>query len=138
MHINPYLNFGGRCAEAFTFYKNQLNGQDLALMPFRGSPAEAHEPEQWRDKIMHASLQLGPTTLMGSDGMSGQAYQGIQGCSITLNADSDQEAKRLFLALSEKGSVKMPMEKTFWASSFGMLTDQFGVDWMVMHQGEQA
>ncbi|MES2740287.1 MAG: VOC family protein [Pseudomonadota bacterium] len=138
MHINPYLNFGGRCAEAFAFYKNQLDAQDLALMPFRGSPAETTTPAEWQDKIMHGSLTIGSTTLMGTDGMPGQPYQGITGCSITLNVDSDAQASRLFQALAEKGTVTMAQEKTFWASSFGMLTDQFGIEWMVMHQGQQA
>lgn len=137
MHINPYLNFGGRCAAAFAFYKEHLGGQNLVLMPYRGSPAEEQTPEAWRDKIMHASLQIGSTTLMGTDGMSGQVSEGIKGCSIVLNTDSDFDAERLFKALAEAGSVTMALEKTFFASKFGMLNDRFGLGWMVMHEGRQ-
>ena len=134
MHINPYLNFGGRCAEAFAFYKQHLAPQNVTLMPYRGSPIEEKVPENWRDKIMHASLQIGPTVLMGSDSMPGHPYEGIKGCSITLNTSNDAEAERMFHALAQNGAITVPLERTFWSSKFGMLTDQFGVAWMVMSE----
>jgi len=135
MRVNPYLNFGGRCAEAIAFYQAILAPQSVMAIPFRGSPGEEQVPETWRDKIMHASLQIGPTLLMGSDGMPG-GQKPIQGCTICLGCDSDDDAKRVFAALLEHGSVTMPLQETFWTSQFGMLTDQFGVAWMVMTDGD--
>ena len=132
MNLNPYLTFGGNCAQAFSFYKEQLGGQNLSLMPYRGSPMEDQAPEQWRDKIMHASLQIGSAILMGSDGAPSQPYEGIKGCAMTLSVGSDAEAERAFKALAQNGKVTMPLDATFWASRFGMLVDQFGVAWMVM------
>lgn len=132
MHINPYLNFGGSCAEAFEFYRTTMGGQDLLLMPYRGSPAEDMAPEHWRDKIMHASLHIGSSILMGSDGQPNQPKQSMLGCSMTLNVDTDAEAERVFQALAPGGAVRMPLDRTFFASKFGMLSDRFGVSWMIM------
>ena len=137
MQINPYLTFGGNCAQAFAFYNEHLVGQNLSLMPYRGSPMEEHVPEQWHDKIMHGSLQLGATILMGSDGMPTPPHEGIKGCTITINVDSDAEAERVFNTLTQNGKITMPLAATFWASRFGMLTDQFGVPWMVMCEKNQ-
>lgn len=131
MELYPYLQFGGRCAEAFAFYARHLHAQDMTLMPYRGSPAEAQAPEAWRDKIMHASARIGSGMLMGSDGMPDQAHQGIKGCALAISAANEAEAERLFDALAQNGTVTMPLQSTFWASKFGMLTDQFGVGWMV-------
>lgn len=132
MQINSYLFFNGNCAQAFEFYKESLGGKNLMLMPFRGSPMEQHTSEQWLDKMLHASLQIGGQSLMGSDGMPEQPYQGITGCSIALSVDTDTEAEKAFNALAKNGKITMALEPTFWASKFGMLTDQFGVSWMVM------
>ncbi|HEV7816019.1 MAG TPA: VOC family protein [Janthinobacterium sp.] len=137
MQVNPYLDFGGRCAEAVEFYKTVLNPQNVMLMPFRGSPGEEQTPEDWRDKIMHAQMQIGPTMLMGSDGMPGASHEGVKGCSMALGCDSDADAVRIFEALAQKGSIGMAMQETFWATKFGMLTDQFGVNWMVMCERRQ-
>lgn len=134
MQLSPYLFFGGRCAAAFAFYKEFLGATDVELMSFRGSPAEAQAPEEWRDKIMHGTLKIGGQSLMGSDGMAGQPYDGIKGCAMALNVATAAEAERVFAALSQGGKVTMPLDKTFFASKFGMLTDQFGVDWMVISE----
>lgn len=138
MELHPYLQFGGRCAEAFAFYARHLHLQDVTLMPFRGSPGEAQAPEEWRDKIMHASARIGSGMLMGSDGMPGQPHEGIKGCSLALSTANDAEAERLFDALAQNGTVTMPLQATFWASKFGMLTDQFGVGWMVWCERPQG
>lgn len=133
MHINPYLNFHGRCAEAFAFYHSVLGGEPPLLMRYRGSPAEDMAPEHWRDKIMHASLAVGPTMLMGSDGQADDETKASgQGCSMTLNCDSDAHAAQVFTALAQGGTVVMPLAPTFFASAFGMLRDRFGIHWMVM------
>lgn len=132
MQIHPYLQFGGRCAQAFEFYKQHLDAQNVMLMPYRGSPGEEKAPDEWRDKIMHASLQIGSSVLMGSDGMPGYPYEGIKGCSIALDTATDADAERIFNALAQDGHITMALERTFWASKFGMVTDQFGVSWMIM------
>jgi len=138
MHVNPYLYFNGRCAEAMAFYAAILAPTNVLAMPFRGSPGEEQVAEGWRDKIMHASMQIGPTMLMGSDGMPGGSPKAIEGSAICLNCDSDDDAKRIFAGLGENGSITMPIQATFWATQFGMLTDQFGVAWMVMRANENG
>ncbi|CDG84309.1 VOC family protein [Janthinobacterium agaricidamnosum] len=133
MDINPYLQFNGNCAQAFTYYRQHLGGQELTLMPFRGSPAEDQVEGDWKDKIMHGSIKIGNTTLMGSDTMCAEtgAASAIQGCSISIHLDDPAEAERLFNTLAERGKTTMALEKTFWARKFGTLTDQFGVPWMI-------
>ena len=132
MRIEPYLQFDGNCAQALEYYRQHLHGTDLCLMPFRGSPGQEQVKEDWYDKIMHGSVQLGPTMLMGSDGgCPGDAAKGMSGCSVCLTLDTPEEAERAFDALGRDGSIQMPLQETFWAQRFGMLKDQFGVAWMV-------
>lgn len=137
MQLTPYLFFGGRCAAAFNFYKENLGASEMALMTFRGTPGETQMPEEWRDKIMHGSLKIGESVLLASDGMPGQPHEGLKGCAITLTADSEDDAVRLFNALAQGGKVTMPLDKTFFATKFGVLKDQFGVEWMVI-TGQQS
>jgi PhnB protein len=132
MIVNPYVQFGGRCAEAFQYYQQHLGASDPMLMPYRGSPAEEMAPPEWRDKVMHGSIKLGNITLMGTDGRPGEPGQGMQGCSLALSLDSPDEAERRFDALARDGMVTMPLAPTFFAQRFGMVTDQFGVAWMVI------
>jgi len=132
MNINPYIYFGGKCAEAFNYYKEHLGAQDVELMSFRGSPGEEMSPPEWLDKIMHASLTLGSSTLMGSDGMPGQPYQPMQGSAVSLALDTPEQAERAFAALADGGTVTMPMAPSFFAERFGIVTDRFGVAWMVI------
>lgn len=132
MKMNPYIEFGGKCAQAFEYYRQHLGATESMLMPFRGTPAEAACPPEWHDKVMHGSLNIGGQTLMGSDGMCGQPVQAMAGCSLTLSTDTEQEAQRVFDALANGGKVTMPLAPTFFARSFGTVTDQFGVPWMVI------
>jgi PhnB protein len=132
MIVNPYVQFGGRCAEAFQYYQQHLGASDPMLMPYRGSPAEEMAPPEWRDKVMHGSIKLGNITLMGTDGRPGEPGQGMQGCSLALSLDAPDEAERRFDALARDGMVTMPLVPTFFAQRFGMVTDQFGVAWMVI------
>ena len=132
MRIEPYLQFNGNCAQALEYYRQHLHGTDLCLMPFRGSPGQEQVKEDWYDKIMHGSVQLGPTTLMGSDGgCTEDGAKGMSGSSVCLTLDTPEEAERAFDALARDGNIQMPLEETFWAKRFGMLKDQFGVAWMV-------
>ena len=130
MQLNPYLMFDGRCQEAFSFYAKVLGGEIVAMLPHRGTPAADHVPEEWLDKILHARLEVGGQVLMASDAppASGQAPQGF---SVSLGVDSPEEAERIFGALAENGTVTLPIGPTFFAGRFGMLTDEYGIPWMI-------
>jgi PhnB protein len=129
MQIQPYLFFDGRCEEAIEFYRRALGAEVIMLMRYKDSPEPAmvHGND---DKVMHARLQIGDATVLASDGRC-QGRPNFEGFALSLTAADDAEAKRLFGALAEGGQVQLPLAKTFFASSFGMLTDRFGVGWMV-------
>jgi PhnB protein len=130
MKLNPYLTFNGRCEAAFKFYQQVLGGKIEAMMPHEGTPAAGHVPPEWRSKIMHARLVVGDTVLMGSDAPPAH-QQDMQGFSVNIGIDKPADAERVFHALAEKGTVRMPIQETFWAARFGMLVDQFGTPWMI-------
>jgi PhnB protein len=130
--VQPYLFFGGRCEEALEFYREALGAEVGLLMRFRESPdpvpADMLQPG-FEDKVMHASFRIGSSTMMASDGCSeGEAFKGF---SLSISLPNEAEAERAFSALSAGGEVQMPLGKTFWSPRFGMLTDRFGVGWMV-------
>lgn len=129
MKVEPYLFFNGNCEEALNFYVRVLGAEVTVLMRCRESPEPMELPPGWEDKVMHASLRIGDSTLMASDGCASSPPQA--GFSLSLAAESPEQAAAWFSALSEGGKVDMPLQKTFWARSFGMLTDRFGVAWMV-------
>ena len=130
MQVNPYLTFNGNCEAAFQFYAESLGGKIDAMMPHEGTPAEAHIPADWRKKIIHASMSVGGTVLMGSD-TPADRYEKPQGFSVSLQVAKPDEAERAFQALSKDGIVRMPLQQTFFAARFGMLVDRFGVPWMI-------
>ncbi len=136
MTVEPYLFFDGRCEEAINFYRSALGAEVIAMMRFKenpepqGGPGSGPAPGS-EEKIMHALFRIGESKVMASDGMAGGKPE-FKGISLTLNAGTDDEAKQLFNALSEGGQVQMPLGKTFYASSFGMVADRFGVSWMVI------
>lgn len=130
MQLNPYLFFNGQCEAAFKFYEKVLGGKIEAMFPHEGTPAAEHVPPEWRKKILHARLVVGDKVLMGSDAPPGRQEE-MKGFSVTLGIDDPKEAERIFHALAENGTVRMPIEKTFWAVRFGMLVDQFGTPWMI-------
>ena len=130
MQMNPYLLFSGNCESAFKFYEKCLNGKIVAMIRHGETPVAEHTPAAWRDKIIHARLTAGDQVLMGSDAPPEQ-YEPAKGFSVTVSVDQPAEADRIFEALSEGGSVRMPIQKTFWALRFGMLTDRFGIPWMI-------
>ena len=130
MQLNPYLLFNGQCEAAFKFYEKILGGKIVAMMSHEGTPAAEHVPPDWRKKIMHARLSIGDVLLMGSDAPPDR-YEPMKGFSVTIGVTDPREAERIFHALAENGTVRMPIEKTFWAVRFGMLVDQFGTPWMI-------
>ncbi len=140
--VNIYLNFNGNCEEAFNFYKSVFGGDFTYIGRFGEMPAsEGYTvPESDSNKIMHVSLPIGGgTTIMGSDTGAQWAPGFIQGnnFSISVNVESREEADKLFNGLSAGGNATMPLSKTFWSEYFGMLTDKFGISWMISFDGNQ-
>ncbi|MFD0941909.1 VOC family protein [Pedobacter boryungensis] len=141
--VNPYLTFDGNCEEAFNFYKSVFGGEFPYIGRFKDMPPMEGCPEMPAsegEKIMHVSLPISKETiLMGSDSSEafGQANVAGNNFSISINADNQEEADKLFNGLSAGGKVTMPMDKTFWGAYFGMFTDKFGINWMVNHDEVQ-
>ena len=136
--LTPYLAFDGRTREAFAFYEKALGARIQAMlryadMPQPSAPAEGCEGGMPSgDGIMHACLVIpGGAMLFAGDAPPGRPYEGIKGNMLALQFDTVAEAQRVFDALSQGGSVTMPMMPSFWAKTFGMLTDRFGVSWAV-------
>lgn len=137
--IEPYLFFNGRCEEALDFYSKALGAKVEMLLRFKDSP-EPHPPgmvpDGWNDKVMHASFRIGNNVVMASDGCGdGGKFEGF---SLSISVADEAEAKRLFDALSADGKITMPLEKTFWSPRFGMVTDRFGLSWMIGVHSEPA
>ena len=130
-HFEPYLNFNGDCAQAFSFYEKVLGAKVEAMMKFSEMPAEPGQPPIAGDGIMHASMTLDGQRCMASDMPPGMAYERPTGFAISLSYSTAEEGKRVFDALADGGQVGMPYGETFWAGGFGMLTDRFGIPWMV-------
>lgn len=134
MQVQPYLHFDGNCEEALEFYRQALGAQIDMLMRYKDSP-EPPPPGMvlpgMADKVMHANLRIGESTIMASDDCT-QTRVIHQGFQLSLTAADEAEAERCFAALAEGGLVKMPLTKTFFSPCFGMLTDRFGVAWMVI------
>lgn len=130
MQLNPYLYFGGQCEAALKFYEQCLGGTIESMLTYEGSPMAAEVPPEWRHKIMHAEFKLSDRVLMGSDCLPDQ-YTAPQGISVLLSFDDPAKTEQIFHALATNGTTQMPIQETFWAAKFGMLTDQFGIPWMV-------
>jgi PhnB protein len=130
MQVNPYLVFNGDCEVAFKFYEQVLGSKIEMMMPHEGTPMANHGPEGWNSKILHASMMVGDTRLMGSDAPPAH-YKKPQGMSVSLLIEGAAEAERVFATLAENGTVTMPIGETFWALRFGMLVDRFGIPWMI-------
>ena len=130
MELSTYLFFNGNCKEAFQFYEKTFGGKIELMMTYGESPEKDKCGPESRDKIMHVRLKLGNYSLMASDAPP-QHYNKPQGFSISYSVNGKDEAQRLFNALSDNGTVIMPLGKTFWAESFGMCVDRFGIHWMI-------
>jgi PhnB protein len=134
MQVQPYLFFDGRCQEAIDFYRQALCSEVGMLMQYKDSPIQTSAQPGADDKVMHASLRIGEAEVFMSDGMC-NGSPSFQGFSLSVTPPDDAAAQRVFAALGDGGTVTMPPGKTFFASSFGMVTDWFGVGWMVMVHG---
>jgi PhnB protein len=130
MKLSTYLHFNGNCEEALKFYEKALGAKQVMMLRYDGSPMSKETPKEMLQKVMHGRIAVGDHVIMVSDAPPGRFTQPA-GFSINIGVDTSEEAERLFAALSEKAEIVMPLDETFWAHRFGMLTDQFGVSWMV-------
>lgn len=131
--VQPYVFFNGRCAEAAAFYQKALGAEIVTQLRFGDHPQAEHcedMPENWGDKVMHMELRIGGSRLLASDGCGEE--QAFKGFGLSLSSPDDAETRRRFEALAVGGQVGQPLDKTFFASSFGMVTDRFGLLWLVI------
>src|SRR3954466_4106224 len=131
MKMQTYVNFAGKCAEAFRFYEKHLGGKIGVMMTHGQAPDQSQVRPEWKDAVLHARLSLGGTELLGADIPNAQP---MRSAYLSLHVDSDSEAERIFAALSDGGEVFMPLADTFFASRFGQLRDRFGLNWMILHE----
>jgi PhnB protein len=131
MTLNTYVNFAGKCAEAFGFYEKHLGGRVRMMMTHGESPDQSHARPEMKDAVLHARISIGDTELMGADIPTAQP---MRSAYLTLGVQSDAEAERIFSALSEGGEVFIPMQETFFATRFAQLRDRYGINWMIMHE----
>jgi PhnB protein len=139
MAIQPYLFFEGRTEEALEFYRKALGAEVQMMMRYKDSPEPAQCPEGTQppgDKVMHACVRLGDGIVMASDGMC-SGKPDFKGFALSYNAKDEADAKRRFNALADGGQVQMPLGETFFAKSFGMVADKFGLSWMVIAGAKQ-
>jgi len=131
MKLNTYVNFAGKCAEAFRFYEKHLGGKIGMVMTHGQSPDQGKVNPEWKDMVLHARISIGDTELMGADIPSAQP---MRSAYLTLRVQSDAEAERVFSALSEGGEVFMPIQETFFATRFAQFRDRFGINWMIIRE----
>jgi PhnB protein len=130
MQVEPYLYFNGQCEAALRFYEAQLGANIKLMMTYGESPMADQAPPGWGAKILHASWQVGLSELGAAD-VAPEAYQKPQGFMLSLSPNDPAEAERVFGELAKDGVVQLPLQETFWARRFGMVTDQFGVPWQI-------
>ena len=131
MKMHTYVNFAGRCAEAFHFYQQHLGGTISVMMTHREAPDQSQIKPEWKDAILHARISIGGTELMGADIPNAQP---MRSAYLSLSVESDVEAERIFSALADGGEIFMAMQETFFATRFGQLRDRFGINWMILHE----
>ena len=136
MSLSPYLFFDGNCREAFELYRSVFGGEFLVVQTFGDGPADMNVPEEEKGRIMHVSLPVGSSVLMGSDSCSAFGPPPAHGTNfaISIVGDSREHCDEVFAKLSEGGTVKMPMEETFWGAYFGNWTDRYGIGWMINYE----
>jgi PhnB protein len=132
VQLHTYLNYGGNCEEAFTFYEQHLGGRITMLMRHGEQPGSAPAAPEMRRAVLHARMNLGGTELLGAD-VPAERFQPMRSAYLSLTLDSPEEAERVYALLSDGGEVFMPMEETFFATRFAMLRDRFGTSWMLLH-----
>ena len=134
MSLNIYINFDGNCREAFEFYRSVFAGEFQAFQTFAQGPEDMHVAEEEKDNVMHVSLPIGDSVLMGSDSSSfGPPLSVGNNFSISIEGESREHCDEVFAKLSEGGSATMQLQDMFWGSYYGMLTDKFGINWMVSY-----
>ena len=131
MKMLTYVNFAGKCAEAFRFYEKHLGGTIGMMMTHGQAPDQSNVDPALKDAVLHARISVGGTELMGADIPSAQP---MRSAYLSLGVDNDAEAERIFSALSDGGEVFMRMQETFFATRFGQLRDRFGINWMIIHE----
>jgi PhnB protein len=132
--LNPYLNFNGNAEDAFNFYKSVFGGEFITLQRFKDTPEADRVPPADKDKIMHIALPIGKgNILMATDAVESMGHKLVEGNNfmLSIGADSEKEADKLFNGLSTGGKVEVPMSKMFWGAYFGMFKDKFGIKWMI-------
>jgi PhnB protein len=134
MKLDIYLNYPGNCEEAFRFYEKHLGGR-ITGMQKHGEQPNPNIPADWKDKILHARMEIGRTVLMGADIPQAQP---MRSAYLSLSVDTEQDAERLYGLFGDGGEIFMKMEKTFFANRFAMLRDKFGTSWMLLHQPETS
>jgi PhnB protein len=130
MQSNPYLFFNGQCEAAFTFYEQCLGGKIIEKMTYGQSPMADQASPELIDRIMHINLTIGDIVIMGADAPP-EMFEQPQGFYVNLQFDNGAEAEKIYNALAENGTVRMPFQETFWAHRFAMLVDRFGTPWMI-------
>jgi PhnB protein len=136
MFVQTYLHFDGRCEEAIEFYRKALDAQVGMLLRYKDSPEPPPPgtvPRGWDDRVMHSEFRVGDSVVMASDDCTDE-HAGFQGFQLTITVADEAEAERRFAALAAGGKVRMPLARTFFSPRFGMLSDRYGVAWMVMVQ----
>jgi PhnB protein len=130
MKLSPHLTFDGQYEAAFKFYERCLGGTIIVMLSYGESPMANQVPPEWAAKILHATLSVGENTLVGADSFPGR-YEQPRGFHVVLGIADLTEAERAYHALTENGTVQMPLQETFWAVRFGVLVDQFGISWEI-------
>lgn len=130
MKLQCYVNFDGKCREAMKFYAETLGGELTFLQTFGESPMRDMVPPDHLDAVMHATVTVGEAVIMGSDAPGGR-YNKPQGFAVSLGLSDKDQAHKIFATLADGGAVDMEIQETFWAAAFGMVTDKFGIPWMI-------
>jgi PhnB protein len=131
MKMNTYVNFAGKCADAFRFYEKHLGAKITMMMRHGDAPDQSKVNPDLKDTVLHARLSIAGTELLGADI---PAAQPMRSAYLSLSVESDAEAERIFAALSEGGEIFIPIQEAFFASRFGQLRDRFGLNWMILHE----
>jgi PhnB protein len=135
MKLDIYVNYPGNCQQAFRFYEQHLGGKITMLMTHREQPGTANIPEDWKNAILHARMEIGDAVLMGADIPNAEP---MRSAYLTLRLDTTEEAEKVYAILSEDGQIFMKMEETFFATRFAMLRDKFGTSWMLLCENQTA
>jgi PhnB protein len=133
VRLDIYLNYRGSCEQAFRFYEQHLGGKITGITR-HGEQPNPNIPADWKEKVLHARIEIGTTVVMGADIPQAEP---MRSAYLTLSLDGEQEAERVYALLIDGGEIFMKMEKTFFANRFAMLRDKFGTSWMLLHESQQ-